>query len=135
MSDLSVSVRDFFSVMRFIGLLFFVPVVVSLLSFELEFAPGFISIGVLVFLVSHIAMKLMGNSKETEFRHALVTVVMVWMVTCLLGSFPFAYYHGMNIEDAIFESVSAWTTTGFTMIDHTSAVPVTLLFWRSFNWS
>ncbi len=132
MSDLSVSVRDFFSVMRFIGLLFFVPVLVSVLSLELEFVPGFISIGIMVFLLSHFSMKLVGDSKETEFRHALVTVVMVWIATCLLGSLPFDYYLGMNMVDAVFESVSAWTTTGFTMIDHTSTVPVTLLFWRSF---
>jgi len=131
-SDFAVVGRDLFSVMRFIGLLFFPPVLVSLITGEISFAPGFAIMGILVFLFCHFARKAFGRPKVTEFRHAMVTVVLVWVVTCALGAVPFFVYLGLPPLDALFESVSAWTTTGFTVITHASQSPMTLLFWRSF---
>jgi len=38
----------------------------------------------------------------------------------------------MSYTDSVFEAMSGWTSTGFTMINAVDLTPKTLLFWRTF---
>ena len=82
-SDFTIVLRDFFSVMKFIGLLFFVPAIVSAFSMEFPILPGFLVVGLGVFVICRYAAGLFDEERETEFRHAMVTVVMVWLMVSL----------------------------------------------------
>jgi len=59
-----------------------------------------------------------------------------WLGVCLLGAI--LYYHSGNITnftDAVFESVSGFTTTGVTLFADIEALPCWLLFLRALsNW-
>jgi len=59
-------------------------------------------------------------------------VFFAWLGVCLLGAFPF-YFSGFfpSFTDAIFESVSGFTTTGATVLRDIEALPNWLLFYRS----
>lgn len=59
-----------------------------------------------------------------------VIVLLSWMITCLFSAWPFMAVEGMNFTQAVFESVSGWTTTGLSVADLTRATHLTLL-WRS----
>lgn len=69
---------------------------------------------------------------ELKIRDGFVVVVMFWTVLGLSGSLPFLFYEPLNISvtDAIFESVSALTTTGATVITQLDGLPHALLFYR-----
>ncbi|MDR2943008.1 MAG: TrkH family potassium uptake protein [Treponema sp.] len=54
------------------------------------------------------------------------------LAVCFLGALPF-YFSGSipNFTDAVFESVSGFTTTGATVLRNIEAMPTVILFWRS----
>ena len=58
-------------------------------------------------------------------------VFFAWVATSLLGALPF-YISGFsgNFTDAVFESVSGFTTTGATILNDVEILPRPLLFWR-----
>jgi trk system potassium uptake protein TrkH len=59
-------------------------------------------------------------------------VFLAWILICLLGAVP--YYFSGHIPrwvDAVFESVSGFTTTGVTVIADVEIMPRSLLFWRA----
>lgn len=54
-----------------------------------------------------------------------------WVASCLFGALPFALYgHEFGIVNALFESVSGFTTTGASILNDIEALPKGLLFWR-----
>lgn len=59
-------------------------------------------------------------------------VFFAWLGVCLLGALPF-YFSGFfpNFTDAVFETVSGFTTTGATVLRDIEALPRQLLLWRS----
>jgi trk system potassium uptake protein TrkH len=63
-------------------------------------------------------------------RYGVLVTFLAWTCACLLSSFPF-HLQGMSFRNALFESVSGWSTTGLTVVDVEEASHL-LLFWRSF---
>jgi trk system potassium uptake protein TrkH len=55
---------------------------------------------------------------------------MFWVVLACAGSIPFYFFTGLNISDAIFESVSGITTTGATTIVGLDEMPKSILMYR-----
>lgn len=59
-----------------------------------------------------------------------VVVVAGWLLVCLLSTVPFIVVERLNFTQAVFESVSGWTTTGLSVVDVAHAPPV-ILVWRA----
>lgn len=59
-----------------------------------------------------------------------VVVVLSWLIASFAGSVPFIWIQGFNFTQAVFESVSGWTTTGLSVVDVTKA-PHVILIYRS----
>jgi trk system potassium uptake protein TrkH len=59
-----------------------------------------------------------------------VIVLLSWVLVCLFSAVPFLVTPGMSFTQAVFESVSGWTTTGLSVADVTTAGDAVLL-WRS----
>jgi trk system potassium uptake protein TrkH len=60
-------------------------------------------------------------------------VALAWLAIAFIGALPFVFGMGMSYTDAVFEAMSGWTGTGFTMITSLDTTPNTLLFWRSLS--
>jgi trk system potassium uptake protein TrkH len=58
-------------------------------------------------------------------------VFLAWALTCLIGALPY-YLSGRlpRFSDAVFESVSGFSTTGVTVISDVESLPRSLLLWR-----
>ncbi len=71
--------------------------------------------------------------KSSNFtqQKAFATVGLCWVMTSLVGSFPFIFAGEVSFTDAFFESVSGFTTTGASIFTDVEVVPKSLLFWRS----
>ena len=63
-------------------------------------------------------------------RYGVLVTCLAWTTACLMSAAPFAL-HGESWRNALFESVSGWSTTGLSIIDLESVGPL-LLFWRAF---
>ncbi len=68
--------------------------------------------------------------RELKNRDAFVIVSLLWVAMSLLGSVPFVLGFGMRPVDAVFESVSGFTTTGATVIVGLDSLPPSILFFR-----
>jgi trk system potassium uptake protein len=70
--------------------------------------------------------------KDLKLRDGFLVVVFFWLVLGLTGSIPFMIAENphMSTADAIFESVSALTTTGATVIVGLDRLPSSILFYR-----
>jgi trk system potassium uptake protein TrkH len=69
--------------------------------------------------------------KITASRGFLL-VFLAWVLACLLGALPYflsGYIPGFT--DAVFESVSGFTTTGATILKDVEILPKPLIFWRA----
>lgn len=67
-------------------------------------------------------------------REGYITVALCWIIISVMGSLPFLLSGSVsNPIDAIFESVSGFTTTGASILNDVEALPKGILFWRSFT--
>lgn len=67
-------------------------------------------------------------------REGYTSVALSWVVLSIMGALPF-FISGYipNFMDAVFETVSGFTTTGASILTDVEALPKGLLFWRSFT--
>ncbi len=74
------------------------------------------------------------NENEMRKREGYAAVAISWLVMSMLGALPF-YISGSipSYIDAVFETVSGFTTTGSSIVRDIEAMPRGLLFWRSFT--
>lgn len=63
-----------------------------------------------------------------------MTVGLVWISMSLLGALPFVLSGNIpNYLDAVFETVSGFTTTGATMLPQVEVLSRSCMFWRMFT--
>ena len=68
---------------------------------------------------------------KLNFREGNCIVVGAWLLACVFGAFPYLFYAGeFTPVNAIFESVSGFTTTGASILNNIEALPRGLQFWR-----
>ncbi len=63
-------------------------------------------------------------------RDGFLIVVIFWVLISLLASWPLFLGAHLSFVDAIFESISAFTTTGSTVITNLDVLPKSILFYR-----
>ena len=67
-------------------------------------------------------------------REGFVTVGLAWIVVSLFGALPFFLSGEIpNFMDAVFETVSGFTTTGASILRDVEKMSNGLLYWRSFT--
>lgn len=67
-------------------------------------------------------------------REGFVIVAFGWMVLSFFGALPFVFSGAIpSLIDALFETVSGFTTTGASILSDVESLPKCLLFWRSFT--
>ena len=67
-------------------------------------------------------------------KEGCVATALSWILLSLFGCFPFLITKEIpNLTDALFETVSGFTTTGASILSDVEALSYTSLFWRSFT--
>jgi trk system potassium uptake protein TrkH len=69
---------------------------------------------------------------EVRLRGGFIIVAVFWLVLGMSGSIPFMLSENphMSLTDSVFESISALTTTGATVITGIDELPHSILFYR-----
>lgn len=63
-----------------------------------------------------------------------VTVSLCWIALSIMGALPFLISGSIKAPvDALFETVSGFTTTGASILSDVEVLPRSILFWRSFT--
>jgi trk system potassium uptake protein TrkH len=71
------------------------------------------------------------RKEDLRQRDAILVVVLSWVGVSVLGALPFTLTGILDPVDALFESISGFTTTGASVISAIEDLPAGLLFWRS----
>ena len=74
------------------------------------------------------------KNQALRARDGFVVVSLSWIVISLFGALPFLLSGAIpSYLDAVFETVSGFTTTGATILSEIESLPHAILFWRSFT--
>lgn len=91
--------------------------------------PGLVSavLGIIIGFVTRST----NNDETFTTKRGSVTVLFIWLYSFFIGALPFVLGGQLTFVQALFESVSGWTTTGLSTMD-VREVPKIYLFYRSF---
>lgn len=100
-------------------------------SYEIK---AFIAAILLCFITGLLLKKIKINKNQMRKREGYASVAICWVVMSMAGALPF-YLSGCipSYIDALFETVSGFTTTGASIVRNIESMPRGLLFWRSFT--
>ncbi|MBU0635784.1 TrkH family potassium uptake protein, partial [Candidatus Micrarchaeota archaeon] len=132
-TDAKIAVRDTSRALEWLGVAFIIPAILSgLFNESITNTIVFIGSGILVWVIGRLlGIALRSTKEETQFKHAIFGVSLFWLVTSILSALPFVLLNYLPWDSAIFETMSAITTTGLTMVPNPSILPSSLIFWRS----
>ena len=112
---------------------FLIPAVTSIIYGEHE-GLAYLTVGVVAAVIGY----LISSKKKFEHvffaREGFVMVALSWIVLSVVGAIPFVVTGEIpNMIDALFETVSGFTTTGASILENVESLSHTSLIWRSFT--
>jgi trk/ktr system potassium uptake protein len=99
---------------------------------ETALAGGFVAPAVVMLslgLLFWLLFRRKGD-QSLDLEQSAVIVVLSWITVCLFSAWPLMAIQKLSFTQALFESVSGWTTTGLSVVnvEHASHL---ILLWRS----
>lgn len=122
-------------VLQFAGVFMMLPALVALIYKEHN-GIWFLIVGVASFILGTVGALFKPTNKVFYAREGFVTVSLSWILLSLVGALPFTLSGEIpSYIDAIFETVSGFTTTGASILTDVEAMSQSAMFWRCFtNW-
>lgn len=116
----------------FNAIFMFISVFVSIIyGFDASFSPLLIS-AFITLAVGNFPLIFVRKSETVNLKEGFTITILSWVLSCLFGMLPFLLWGGeFTLINALFESVSGYTTTGSTILSNPEGLPKGLLFWRS----
>lgn len=96
-----------------------------------EPALGFMVASAAAGLVGYPLMRFGTSRAEPTRREALTGVLLLWLMVPAFGAIPFVISGGFSPLNAMFESMSGFTTTGATVLRDFDSFSPSLFMWRS----
>ena len=87
-----------------------------------------------ILLLTSALLFALGRNTSTNLmrKEGIAVVGLSWICCALCGAMPYTLIdQGLNTTDALFESMSGFTTTGATVIPDLDAYPRSILLWRA----
>lgn len=120
----------------FMEAIFMVPaLLISIADHQIEVAKSFLlSMGIILLVVIFLHTFCKKARPNFYAREGMVCVGLSWIFLSIMGCLPF-YLSGEipNFVDALFETVSGFTTTGASILKEVELMSRGLLYWRSFT--
>ena len=125
--------RLLFLLILFYALAMILPLGIALFHSETEMIRSFcITIAIAAVLAFPVLLATKKTGISFSVREGFLLVFLAWTAACFTGALP--YYISRYIPrftDAVFESVSGFTTTGASIIADLELMPRSLIFWRA----
>ena len=93
-----------------------------------------VTIGIMLAVAGILALLSKDAKKDFFAREGIVCVGTCWIIMSLLSALPFVISGAIpSYVDALFETVSGFSTTGATILRDVEILPKSILYWRSFS--
>ncbi|MFW6305852.1 MAG: TrkH family potassium uptake protein [Bacillota bacterium] len=115
-----------------LGVILLIPIgVARLYGEEINIHYSFIIPSILS-LLTGVILKISMKSKnlKLDITTSMIAVAIAWVVSSIIGALPLMLGLNVGFIDALFESVSGFTTTGITVLQGLEYMPKSLIFWR-----
>jgi len=134
MSELTHEVESgFVGVLFIIGAILLFPLIPALLYAEYyTIIPFAVPAGIAIVLGYHLNKKYPVKDRYS-LEAAIIIAPLAWLLISIIGMLPYLWLTKMAPLDALFETISGFTTTGMTVISRVEDLPFSLIFWRSFT--
>lgn len=120
-------------VMNFQAVFLALPCIVSLIYKESE-GWSYLIIAILSLMLGTLCTLRKPKNNKMFAREGFVIVALSWLLMSIVGAIPFVMTGDIpNYIDALFETISGFTTTGASVLTNVEALSYTSLFWRSFT--
>ena len=127
----SVVIQVIARILRIFSVMFLVPAGVALIYGQREELGGFLLGGAITAGLSELVIRATpGTAEDLRRIEALAVVAGTWLVVAHLGAIPYVWV-GLAPIDALFESMSGFTTTGATILVDFDELGRGMMFWRS----
>lgn len=133
-TDLKAVFRDSGIVIQYSAVAFLIPIIFTI-YYQEAYITTFIYFlcAAITFLIGVVLKHLFKTNYSSGLVHAFFTATIVWVLFSFLAGLPFYFISGVPLHHAFFESVSALTTTGLSVVlPWFDSYPNSLIFWRSF---
>ena len=120
-------------VLRFEGFFLLLPCLVALIYRESS-GFAFLSSALLCILLGTLMTSRKTKSNIFYLKEGCITTALSWIILSIFGALPFTISGEIpSFTDALFETVSGFTTTGASIVSDVEALSHCTLFWRSFT--
>ncbi len=121
-------------ILKGVGLFMLLPIIVGLIYCEEHVVSSF-GIPFAILMVISFALTVRKPKNNSIFSmEGFVSVAASWIMMSVVGAVPFIISGEIpNFSDAIFETVSGFTTTGATILSDVESMSKSCLFWRAFT--
>ncbi len=134
-NTLAVLLANMGFILQISGVFVLVPIVVSFILGETE-ATLALFITATCFLVLGFLTNSMCERKDMSFKQSCALIVLVFVLLSVIGSIPYLYIGFadgtflQHLTDSLFESVSGYTSTGFSVVPDLSVLPQSIILYR-----
>ena len=109
------------------------PCIVALIYRE-KSGFAYLIMAAICFVIGVCLSRIKGKSKNFFAKEGFASVALSWIVMSLAGCMPFVISGEIpKFIDALFETVSGFTTTGASILTDVEALSKASIFWRSFT--
>lgn len=121
------------NVLKIEGLLLFLPAIVSGIYFEHE-GIYYVSVAAVCLILGFLMTRKKPKSQVFYLKEGCITTSLSWILLSFFGCLPFYLSKEIpSFTDALFETISGFTTTGASILNDVEALSHCALFWRSFT--
>lgn len=121
-------------ILKFEALFLLLPSLVGIFYQEFRYSLTYVSIALLCLAVGVVCSLYGKKSTQLYPKDGFVAVSVGWIVMSIFGALPFIFTGEIpSFTDALFETISGFTTTGASILTNVEALSYTSLFWRSFT--
>lgn len=121
-------------VLEFEALFLTLPMFVGLYYKEYNSSLAYFIVAILCLTIGFILRRIPLKSDELYLREGFAAVAFSWLFLSVFGCFPFMITGEIpGFINALFETVSGFTTTGASILNDVEALSHASIFWRSFT--
>ena len=115
------------------AILLLLPALVGAVYGEKD-ALYFLPVSAVLLVFYFIAGQRKPQNRTIYGKEGMIIVASAWILWSLFGALPFTLSGSIPYYlDAVFETISGFTTTGSSILTDVEALPQCMLFWRSFT--
>lgn len=121
-------------ILMIIGISMLLPIIWSLYYRQDIFA--FLISAVITFVTGFFLYNKLKTTEDIRYKEGFAIVSLAWILATIFGSLPYLFSGTFtSIPDAVFETMSGFSTTGASVLKNVEILPPGILFWRSLtNW-